>query len=460
MPALRYSEACLRPSQEFFTLVEQTRALFLPRRDLLVMVAFFRFLFRWSWRLLLVAVLFFNCRLYWPSPLAENNHELPGSLRQQLNANAKVLTSDAPRRMQGLFPEGFFFCHALHGLTWIEAAQRDPSLTAEAVENAKLAYASLDSQECRRTFADDLPPDHGAFYSAWKVHLLAGIVMLEASNNSDDFENDLAGLEGKCDAWQNLLRQSSVPFFPSYHGSVWPCDTLPAIHAMKTCDRITQQSKYEETIDQWLVDAKERLDPATGLISHSNLADGKQTGQGRATSQMIILRMLPDIDEAFAEQQYSVFREQFLTTFGGVPCLFEYAGGQGSSMGDVDTGPLIFGRSISATVFMIGVAQIYDDQPVADAIATAGEAVGLPWTWADEKRYVGGVLPIGDIMVAYSQNAKRWSDGNGQRPEQRSRLADGWRWKVHAYSSPLFLMAVFLFWRRRRGKLAGGLAPQ
>ena len=420
------------------------------------MIGLLRFVSRWSWRLLLLVVLFFNCRLYWPSPLARSNHETPVSLRQQLNANAKVLTSDAPRQMQSLFPEGYFFCHALHGLTWVEAAQRDPSLTAEAIENAKLAYANLESEECRATFSSDLPPDHGAFYSAWKVHLLAGIVMLEADSNSNDFADDLLDLQQQCDDWQSLLQQSSEPFFESYHGGTWPCDTVPAIHAMRTCDMITEEEKYQSTIDQWLTDVKARLDATTGLIPHSNLADGDQTGQGRATSQMIILRMMPDLDEAFAQQQYTVFREQFLTSFGGIPCLFEYADGQGSSVGDVDTGPLIFGRSISGTVFMIGVAQIYDDNPVADAIATAGEAVGLPWTWADEKRYVGGVLPIGDIMVAYSQNAKRWSDGDGHCPEQLSTRANGWRWKVHAYSSPLFLLAAFLFWRKRRGKSSDG----
>ena len=422
------------------------------------MLSAVRFVFRWSWRLLLLAVLFFNCRLYWPSPLAQSDDQLPPALRRQLNANAKVLTSDAPRRMQNLFPEGFYFCHALHGLTWVEAAQRDPALIDEAIENAKLAYANLDSQECRDTFPSTLPPDHGAFYSAWKVHLLAGIVMLQMQSGGDeraaierdlaDAESDLSELQRLCDDWQSLLEQSRTPFFQSYHSAVWPCDTLPAIHAMKTCDRITNQDRYQSTIDQWLNDAKERLDLETGLLPHSNLADGKQTGQGRATSQMIILRMLPDIDEAFAVEQYETFRERFLTTFGGIPCLFEYADGQGSSVGDVDAGPLIFGRSVSAAVFMIGVAQIYDDQPVADAIAVAGEAVGLPWTWADEKRYVGGVLPIGDIMVAYSQNAKRWSGGTGHWPEVRSSIANDWRWKVHLYSSPLFLLAGLFGWRR------------
>ena len=204
------------------------------------MIGFLHFVFRWSWRLLLAAVLFFNCRLYCPSPLAQNNTQVPSSLKQQLNANAKVLTSAAPQRMQQLFPEGYYFCHVLHGLTWIEAAQRDPSLTAEAIENAKLAYNNLDSELGREAFSIDLPPDHGAFYSAWKAHLLAGIVMLEAAEESDDYENDLAELQVLCDDWKSLIDESSEPFFESYHGSVWPCDTVPAIHAMKTCDRITR----------------------------------------------------------------------------------------------------------------------------------------------------------------------------------------------------------------------------
>ena len=257
------------------------------------MLAFFRLVVRWSWRLLLAAVLFFNCRLYWPSPLAQNTNTVPGSLRQQLNANAKVLTSSAPRRMQQIFPEGFYFCHVLHGLTWVEAAQRDASLIQEAISNAKVAYENLDSQEGRDAFPSDLPPDHGAFYSAWKVHLLAGIVMLQMQEGQDvsskeepskeepskeealtEPETDLAELQGLCDDWQRLLKAVPSPFFESYHGAIWPCDTLPAIHAMKTCDRITDQDKYQVTIDQWLKDVKQTLDSETGLIPHSKSQAG------------------------------------------------------------------------------------------------------------------------------------------------------------------------------------------
>jgi len=155
---------------------------------------------------------------------------------------------------------------------------------------------------------------------------------------------------------------------------------LPAIHALSAYDRVMGEHRYRDTISTWLEDARERVDPETGLLPHTaELPDGRNVGIARATSQMIMLRLLPDIDPIFARQQYEVFRSRYLTTFLGAPCLLEYPSGI-SGTGDVDSGPLIFGRSLSATVLMMGVAQIYGDQQLADAIAQSGEAVGLPWT--------------------------------------------------------------------------------
>ena len=216
---------------------------------------------------------------------------------------------------------------------------------------------------------------------------------------------------------------------------------------MKTYDSITGEQRYQAVIDKWLADARDRLDPTTGLIPHvSLLPDGRNNSVARATSQMILLRLLPDLDAEFAKQQYEAFRERFLTKFIGIPCVFEYPDGAGS-IGDVDTGPLIFGRSISATVFMIGTAQVFEDQPTADAIAIAGETVGLPWTTGDKKSYVAGVLPIGDIMVAYSHNARPWFVGQQHVPTEVP-LSRFWRLWVHAISF-LFFVPTIILWRLR-----------
>ena len=409
----------------------------------------FKFVFRWTWRLVLVVVLFFNLRLYVPSPLPRGTRELPATLIQQLNANRLAIDAGAPKRMQKLFPEGYYFCHVMHGLTWVEAALRDPGLTKQALLEARASLQMLETPEAKSPFPAALPPNHGMFYSAWKAHLCAGIVLLE----NDDRVNECIELKKQCDSLAAAFKSAETPFLPSYDGRAWPCDSIPAIHAMKIHDCVTNSNRYTATIEKWLSDVKSRLDPDTGLIPHtSNFRDGSPTEVARGTSQMIILRMLPDIDAEFAKQQYEIFRDRFYTTFLGAPCVLEYPSGI-RGRGDVDSGPLIFGRSVSATVFMIGVAQIYGDQSIADSIAQAGETVGMPWTSKENKRYVGGLLPVGDIMVAYSQNARPWLELEKQTVDKKVMLSAFWRLPTHLISLCL-LIPTLIAWKAERRNVA------
>ena len=77
--------------------------------------------------------------------------------------------------------------------------------------------------------------------------------------------------------------------------------------------------------------------------------------------------------------------------------MLEYPSGMSGS-GDIDSGPLIFGRSLSATVLMMNAAQTYGDMDFANAIGQAGETAGLPWTSAEQKH----------DMPAYFQLATPW----------------------------------------------------
>ncbi len=194
--------------------------------------------------------------------------------------------------MQSLFPEGYYFCHVLHGLTWIEAALRDPQLKSQAIAEARLAIAALESANGKAPFPPGLPPDHGMFYAAWKADLQAGILLLSGVEAQSQKET----LAAECDAIAKALRESPTPFLASYKGSVWPCDTLPAIHALVAYDRITQEDRFGQVVQQWLADVHQRLDPATGLIGHTaSLPNGHPVGGARATSQVIVLRLVKSL---------------------------------------------------------------------------------------------------------------------------------------------------------------------
>lgn len=210
---------------------------------------------------------------------------------------------------------------------------------------------------------------------------------------------------------------------------------------MAVCDRITGEDRYRNVISKWLDDARQRLDPETDLLPHTAaLPNGRDVGVARATSQMIVLRYLPDIAAALAKAQSKLFRERFLTTFVGASCVLEYPSGISGS-GDVDSGPLIFGRSLSATV-MMGVANIYEDQSLVNAIGQCGETVGMPWTSNGQKRFAGGVLPIGDIIVADAQVTRPWFSEKDHVPDTQYSVSPFWRWKVHALSMVVFLPVI------------------
>src|SRR5690606_21723034 len=155
--------------------------------------------------------------------------------------------------------------------------------------------------------------------------------------------------------------------------------------------------RYADTVRRWLDKVRRRLDPRTGLIPHRADAEtGAPAEMARGSSQSLIHRFLPDIDPAFAREQYLRFREHHLAfPLGLGPAVREYPHGVDGA-GDVDSGPLLLGVSLSATTVALGAAQVNGDASLARALANYGELAGLPIGTPWTKRYAFGLLPIGD----------------------------------------------------------------
>ncbi len=165
----------------------------------------------WLYRLFAVVVIFANLRLYCASPLAGGINQSPASIVSQLNAGKSALKRGSADEMQMYFPEGYYFSYLYHGLTWIEVALRDPRYTDRAIDEAKWAWNHLDSSAGKSAFPKSLPPEHGMFYSSWKTHLLAGIVLLQHAQS----EHELQRLQFDCDQLAAAIKSSATPFLPS-----------------------------------------------------------------------------------------------------------------------------------------------------------------------------------------------------------------------------------------------------
>jgi hypothetical protein len=266
--------------------------------------------------------------------------------------------------------------------------------------------ANLESEEGRAPFSAALTPEYGVFYRGWINWLRGGILSLQPASGRDRaeltrFESDSAALGAAFD-------DSATPFLAAYPGQAWPVDSVVAMASLRLHDKLLPP-RYETTVIRWTANVRADLDPPTGLIPHTADVDtGSPTSGARGSSQSITLRFLPEIDPAFARQQYARFRICFLSAPLGLgPAVREYPVGS-SGAGDADSGPLPLGISLSATAVTLGAAKVNGDGRLAGALANFGEVAGLPVDTPWSRRYAFGALPIGDAFLAWSKTATPW----------------------------------------------------
>jgi hypothetical protein len=112
---------------------------------------------------------------------------------------------------------------------------------------------------------------------------------------------------------------------------------------------------------------------------------------------------LPEIDAEWATVHYRAFRNRYVSSLLGVPGVREYPSGV-YGVGDVDSGPLIFGLSASASVVSIAAASANGDEELASELSRGAEMCGLPVSWAGRKRYALGVAPVGDAFLVWARS--------------------------------------------------------
>lgn len=349
----------------------------------------------------------------------------PPGVRRQLAFLRDAMEEGAGERTQQLFPEGYFFLSALYGLTWVELGLREPPESrAEALAAARWALARLDSPAGRAPFSSNLSPPYGVFHAGWSAWLRGGILALQPADRRNAAE--VQELRARTAQLAAAFDSSVSPYLQAYPGQSWPVDSTVAIAALRLHDQLFP-ARYQRTVDRWLSLVRQHLDPATGLLPHrADPTDGRPLEIARATSQSLMHRFLVEIDADFARAQYLRFRDLYVTRPAGLdPAVREYPAGAGGE-GDVDSGPLILGVSLSATVVTIGAAQVQGDTALAGALANYAELTGAPVGLWRTKRYALGALPIGDAFLAWAKSARPWV-APPQSPPPRS---IGWWWRL------------------------------
>jgi hypothetical protein len=389
--------------------------------------------------LLTVVLLVINARLYTGAKV----DDVPA----QLHFIRSALDAGAGSDMQGYFPEGYFFSHVLYGLAWVNVGLSDAGFREEALREARGSLAQLESNEGRAPFSPALNPPYGVFYNGWTNGLRGGILKLQPPNARDP--DEVAAFEETAAALGTAFDASNTPFLQAYPGQAWPVDSTVAVASLRLHDTLFE-ALYSDTIQRWLASVKAHLDPATGLLPHRvDSETGGMLEGARASSQSVITRFLPEIDPVWGREQYRRFRDTFVTTVAGIPGVLEYPRGINGA-GDVDSGPLLAGVSLSATVVTVAAARVEGDVDLYEPLLDVGEALGLPVTLGDSKRYAFGALPVGDAFLAWAKSAVPWTyvPAEANFPA----VLPGW-WRLPWHGVTVLLLALVWWpvvrWMRR-----------
>lgn len=194
---------------------------------------------------------------------------------------------------------------------------------------------------------------------------------------------------------------SPTALIETYPAETYVPDNVVAIAGLSLLDVCRGESTSSKTIARFLeVMRRERLDPKTGVLV---FAPG-QLGRGSGAAWMAYF--LTFIDEDFARAQTAALFREFGVElpFGGF-AIREWPRGVDRG-GDVDSGPLLFGLSPSATGFALAGAAFFSNTERLHQLLVPAEVVGTSIGFG-HRRYLFAPL-VGDAIVLATRTATPW----------------------------------------------------
>lgn len=409
-------------------------------------------------------------RFFWPSIIlsgaalivllwqlhhfSARDYQPPGTgpdVEQQVTWLGHALRQGAGESTQDWYPEGYFFTHVIYGMALVNQALLQPddqALRQRNIQEVSWVLEQLESAQGRSPFPQQQAVEYGVFYQGWSNRLLGGWLSLQP-----EAERNLARVaqfQRQSAALAQAFRQSPTHHLEAYPGGSWPVDNVVALTSLLLHDDL-YDTNYAEVVDLWLSYTRTHLDPATGLLPHRiNAQTGELYGTARASSLVMALSFLGELDADFAHAQYSHFRELYAQPVLDFILMREYPRGA-TGPGDVDSGPLLGDISPIASGVALATARINGDEEIFTRLIQLSEVVGLPTTLDDQKHFSLGLLPVGDAFLVWGKTVVPWRRSAAlTQPLEYPRLTSPWYACTNGLALVIASALGLLVWRKVR----------
>jgi len=201
-------------------------------------------------------------------------------------------------------------------------------------------------------------------------------------------------------AYVRRLAASPTGLIETYPGEAYPTDVAAVAAAIAVHARVTGVDR-SKVLAHWVERVRHvQIDRASGLlIQRMGARDGKRHDAPRGSGTGLAAYFASFVDRALAAQLTdALLRSE--ATFAGFGGVREYASGHGGD-GDVDSGPVILGVSVSATGFAIASARAFGRREAFTRIYRTVDLFGVPSSSADHFRFRTGGRIGNALMFAF-----------------------------------------------------------
>lgn len=198
-------------------------------------------------------------------------------------------------------------------------------------------------------------------------------------------------------AYERRLLASATGLIDTYPGEAYPTDVAAVAAAIAVHGRVTGVS-HHRVLAHWAERVKRvQIDAASGLvIQRMGASSGKPHDAPRGSGTGLAAYFAGFADRRTAQLLADgLFKHE--STFFGFGAIREYASGH-HGRGDVDSGPVIFGVSVSATGFALAPARAFGKEDSFERIYRTTHLFGMPFSSAGRTRFTTGG-PIGNALL-------------------------------------------------------------